>query len=228
MLPQVFFALNSTIHQGTKFSPFQVIFSYDVQLPLDLALHSLHNSKVQHAIDFVKNKEAVCQKVTQSLQDYNQKMKTAADSSWKQEDFAIGDQVWLSTRNSQVPEKLSKKLSPRQIGPCKILWKIGAVSYKLELPPGLRKIHPVFHASLLKQYEGSHHVARAPIFTSDDSQEFEVENIIAMRTHKNRREYLVQWKGYSVYDRTWEPEHNLTNAHKLLQQFHQSRGHDFF
>ena len=46
----------------------------------------------------------------------------------------------------------------------------------------------------------------------DDAEEIDVEDIIAMRRKKNKREFLIQWKGYSVFDRTWEPEDNLWNA----------------
>lgn len=29
---------------------------------------------------------------------------------------------------------------------------------------------------------------------------------------RNKVEYLVKWKGYDVYDATWEPLANLTNC----------------
>jgi len=37
------------------------------------------------------------------------------------------------------------KLSPRYMGPPKVLKMIGKVSYELELPKKLSSVHPIFH-----------------------------------------------------------------------------------
>ena len=46
------------------------------------------------------------------------------------------------------------RLSPRYVGPYKILKRIGKVAYELELPAKLTALHPVFHISLLKKCMG--------------------------------------------------------------------------
>ncbi|WMV50782.1 hypothetical protein MTR67_044167 [Solanum verrucosum] len=46
------------------------------------------------------------------------------------------------------------KLSPRYVGPYRILKRIGKVAYELELPVELAAVHLVFHVSLLKKCVG--------------------------------------------------------------------------
>ena len=44
------------------------------------------------------------------------------------------------------------KLSPRFIGPFEVLERVGAVAYRLALPPSLSDVHEVFHVSMLRKY----------------------------------------------------------------------------
>jgi hypothetical protein len=47
--------------------------------------------------------------------------------------------------------KVRGKLTPRVIGPFKILKKRGEVAYQLKLPPQLSDVHDMFHVSQLKK-----------------------------------------------------------------------------
>ena len=42
------------------------------------------------------------------------------------------------------------KLSPRFVGPYRIIKRIGPVAYQLELPLELDRIHDIFHVSMLR------------------------------------------------------------------------------
>ena len=44
------------------------------------------------------------------------------------------------------------KLSPRYIGPFKLLKRVGTISYQLDLPLSLSSVHEVFHVSILRKY----------------------------------------------------------------------------
>ena len=71
-----------------------------------------------------------------------------------EQSFNVGDWVFLRLqRYKQMSLKNTKKdnkLSPKYYVPCKVLQKIGSMSYKLELPTSSR-VHTVFHVSCLKK-----------------------------------------------------------------------------
>ncbi|KAI2660038.1 Transposon Tf2-9 polyprotein [Labeo rohita] len=64
--------------------------------------------------------------------------------------YQPGDQVWLSTLDLRL-RLPCRKLSPRYIGPFRILRQFNNVTFQLQLPPRYR-IHPTFHVSLLKPF----------------------------------------------------------------------------
>nr|GEX76657.1 retrotransposon protein, putative, Ty3-gypsy subclass [Tanacetum cinerariifolium] len=68
-------------------------------------------------------------------------------------EFNVGDKVMLkvSPWKGVIRFKKCGKLSPRFIGPFKILGRIGPVAYKLELPRELQGIHNTFHVLNLKK-----------------------------------------------------------------------------
>ena len=91
----------------------------------------------------------------------------------------------------------------------------------MALPSELGKLHDVFHVSVLKPHFGPVPPARAPVFSIEEP-EFEVEKILGKRLSRNKIEYLVAWKGYNVWDATWEPISNLDNCKKLVEPFERS------
>ena len=65
----------------------------------------------------------------------------------------MGDHVFLKVMPKRVV-RFGKRgnLSPRYIGPFKILGRVGMVAYRLALPSGLYSVHAVFHVSMLWKY----------------------------------------------------------------------------
>ena len=74
---------------------------------------------------------------------------------------------------------------------------------------------------MLKPHFGPIPPKRAPVFSGEEN-EFEVEKILGKRLSRNNVEYLVAWKGYNVWDATWEPVSNLDNCKTLIEQFERS------
>ncbi|GJS61375.1 putative reverse transcriptase domain-containing protein [Tanacetum coccineum] len=60
--------------------------------------------------------------------------------------------AYVSPRKGVVCFGKWGKLNPRYVGPFKVLAKVGAAAYKLELPQELSRVHNTFHVSNLKKY----------------------------------------------------------------------------
>ncbi|KAI3827880.1 hypothetical protein L1987_01968 [Smallanthus sonchifolius] len=81
------------------------------------------------------------------------RQKSYANKRRKPLEFQVGDLVLLKVSPWKGAIRFGKKgkISPRYVGPFKILERIGKVAYKLELPPSLGNVHPTFHVSNLKK-----------------------------------------------------------------------------
>jgi hypothetical protein len=91
--------------------------------------------------------------VRENLKTAKSRQKSYANNRRRELTFEVGDFVYLkvSLMRGMRRFKVKGKLSPRYIGPFKILEKKGEVAYQLELPDSLSDMHDVFHVSQLKK-----------------------------------------------------------------------------
>ena len=118
------------------------------------------------------------------------------------------------------------KLSPRYIGPFRILSQKGEVAYELELPAILSQVHNVFHVSQLKKCLRS---PEGPIefeklnLKPDLSYEEQPEKILRENWKRLRNRAikfcLVQWKNHSDREATWEKEEDLRRDYPQLFRY---------
>jgi len=130
-----------------------------------------------------------------------------ANKTRRKHEFKIGESVMVSTENMNVQER-ARKLVAKYAGPHKIIAHPTANTYRLELPPELARIHPVFNSSLLKPYKEDNvrfldrpRINRPPPIIEQDDK-YELEEILSYRP-KNGGEYLVKWKGYADSESSW-------------------------
>ncbi|GKB45974.1 putative reverse transcriptase domain-containing protein, partial [Tanacetum coccineum] len=81
------------------------------------------------------------------------RQKSYADRRLKPLDFEVGDMVLLKVSPWKGVVRFGKrgKLSPRYIGPFKIVARVGHVAYTLEVSEELKEIHSTFYVSNLKK-----------------------------------------------------------------------------
>lgn len=94
-----------------------------------------------------------------------------------------------------------KKLAPKRQGPFRIKEVLGPLTYRLDLR-GQRKLHDVFHASLLTPFletdqHGPNFLEPVPEII-DGQEEHEVEAILNHRTSYGHVQYLIKWQGQAA------------------------------
>lgn len=102
--------------------------------------------------EMLNNRQEVLRQLKENLRKSQERMKLYADSHRTERQFKAGDWVYLKIqpyRQVTIAGMKNQKLNPKFFGPYEIIEKIGAVAYRLNLPPE-SSIHPVFHVSQLK------------------------------------------------------------------------------
>ena len=219
------FAYNNSKQASTEMTPFELDIGQHPVTPLELANNTTKVEAAENLYTTWKNNLQIAKDTLLIAQERQTKY---ANQHRQDETYNIGNQVLLSTTN--INDDINKnhptrKLSPKWIDLYPIEEVISSTVYKLTLPKTM-KIHPVFHVSLIKPYRTTNEFEREipppPININNDEDEHDeyiVESILDMKMKHKKKFYLIKWKGYPLYDATWESESNLTNCHEALQKF---------
>ena len=235
-LPNLQFAYNTSKHSSTGETPFYLNYGKHPVVPAELMrdASSSADQQVPATSTYVADLKASIAQAVLQLEKSRERQRNVADRRRQDQQYAIGDRVLLSTAHMALPPNLTRKLARLYEGPFVIEATVGENAYKLKLPDSV-KLHPVFNVSQLRPYNDP--AGKFPGRTSDPSPpvvidgetEYEVEAILLHKdvrgsTGRLRRQYLVQWKGYSSLDNTWEPVENLRNAQEAVDRYLQRSG----
>ncbi|GJZ72078.1 putative reverse transcriptase domain-containing protein [Tanacetum coccineum] len=148
--PLVEFSYNNSYHASIKAAPFEALYGRKCRSPVCWA--EVGEVQLTGPEIVQETTEKVIQ-IKQRIQAARDRQKSYADLKRKPMEFQVGDRVMLKVSPWKGVVRFGKrgKLNPRYVGPFKVLAKVGAVAYKLELPQELSRVHSTFHVSNLKK-----------------------------------------------------------------------------
>ncbi|KAK9057988.1 hypothetical protein SSX86_016497 [Deinandra increscens subsp. villosa] len=202
--------------------PFEMLYGRKCRTPVcwgEVGQRELSSREV------VRETSAKIDIVRARLKAAQDRQKSYADKRRRPIEFKEGDYVMLKVSPWKGVIRFRKrgKLSPRFIGPFKILARVGKVAYQLELPDELSGIHNTFHVSYLRKCLADES-AYVPLddLVIDDKLNY-VERPIAILDRKVKRlrnkevnQVKVQWEHRKGSDLTWESEEEMQRYYPHL------------
>jgi hypothetical protein len=163
----------------------------------------------------IKEAEERVADIREKLKAAQSRQKSYADKKRREASFNPGDFSYLKVSPMRGTQRFQvhRKLAPRYIGPYKVLKRVGAVAYRLELP----KEMSVFHISQLHRCLKVLEEKRVSIETINLQPDLRYQEVpvkildtMVKRTRTSEiRVCRVQWSRHGVEEATWEREDAL-------------------
>eukprot|EP00253_Pinus_taeda_P004557 PITA_04557 len=200
-LPLVEFAYNNSYHSSIGMPPFEALYGRPCRTPLSW---DRLEDRVIIGPELIHEMEAQVSQIRQRLKEAQDRQKSYADAHRTDRRYEVGDQVFIRIKPNKSTIRFGKgtKLSPRFIGPFKVVERVGPVAYRLALPPHLHKIHNVSDEGV---------ISVEPLRILERS----------VRQLRNRLvdQVKVQWDKYSPGSATWEDTEDICQRYPRLCQF---------
>ncbi|QRV92243.1 Transposon Ty3-I Gag-Pol polyprotein [Ceratobasidium sp. AG-Ba] len=204
-LPGIEYAINASVSDTTGYSPFYL--NYGRNPPPTFWETDSEYSGVRTYL--IRQREALM-RAHDAMIAARVRQTEQANKHRKAAEFKVGDLVYLSSKNMRLPAKFSRKLTPKYIGPHRIIQEVTeGTTYKIELPTELkaRGIHPVFHVSLLRIHVPNNdqkfpgRSGEQIVSLEKEPKEWAVDRIVTHAGKGRDAEFKLLWKSG---DYSWE------------------------
>nr|GEU54251.1 putative reverse transcriptase domain-containing protein [Tanacetum cinerariifolium] len=201
--------------------------SLGINLDMSTAYHLKTDRQSERTIQTLEDMLQLVQETTERIIQIKQRIQTTCDRQKKYSDlkrkpmeFQVEDKVMLKVSPWKRVVHFGKrgKLNPRYVRPFKVLKKVRAITYKLELPQELSRIYNTFHVSNLK------YPLVVPLegLQMDDKLHFIEEPVEFMdcKVKQLRRSrvliFKIRWNSRRGPEFTWEREDQFRNKYPHL------------
>jgi hypothetical protein len=207
--PYAEFSYNNSYQASLKMAPFEALYGLKCRTPL---YWNQTGERQVFGPEILQEAEKQVQIIRENLKTAQSRQKSYADNRRRELMFEVGDFVYLkvSPMRGMKRFKVKGKLSPRYIGPFKILERKG------ELPDRLSDVHDIFNVSQLKKClrVPEEQLPMEELNVNEDLTYSEYPVRILETSRRITRSKVinmckVQWSHHSEDEATWEREDEL-------------------
>jgi hypothetical protein len=212
------FWYNSSYHTSLGCSPFKALYGIDPNFEALPNLGAVATPTIQ---ELAEERQIFLQSLREHLLRAQARIKAYADKHRTEREFQVGEDALLKLQpyaQTSLVNRPCAKLAFKYFGPFKIIQRIGAVAYKLELPPDCA-IHPVFHVSQLKPFTPNYtpvydKLPAPPDITAPTARPHKIlERRLVKKGNAAVPQIRVQWGNLSPEHSTWEDYHVLRHRY---------------
>ncbi|GAU48626.1 hypothetical protein TSUD_405850 [Trifolium subterraneum] len=208
---------NTNYHASLKSTPFEALYG---RSPPVLIRGNMNLSAVEEVNKLTTERNVMLREMQEQLLRAQDVMRAQANKHRREVEYQVGDMIYLKIQPyklRKLANRINQKLSPRYYGPYEVEQKIGEVAYKLKLPEESR-VHPVFHASLLKKAVTPNVEPQPLPVCLNEKWRLEPEPEEALDTRRDDLgavEVLVKWKDLPEFENSWESADKLRRISRL-------------
>ncbi|GJZ14554.1 putative reverse transcriptase domain-containing protein [Tanacetum coccineum] len=221
-LPLVEFSYNNSYHASIKAASFEALYGQKCRSPVFWS--EIGDSQLT-GLELIRETTEKIVQIKNLLLTTRSRQKSYADRRTNPLEFEVGDMVLLkvSPWKGAVHLRKREKLSPRFIGPFRILARVGPVAYTLELPEELKGIHSTFHVLNIKKC-----LAKGDIVVSVDKIQIDDKLLMIkepveifdreVKRLKQSRIHIIKvcWNSQRGPEFTWEREDQIRDKYPHL------------
>ncbi|KAK1651748.1 hypothetical protein QYE76_069553, partial [Lolium multiflorum] len=225
-LPLAEFSYNNSYQSSIKMAPFEALYGRKCRSPI--CWYEAGASK-EFNPDYVKEKQQIIDIIRDRLKIAQSRQKSYADQKRRTWEPQVGDMVYLKVSPMKGLQRfgVKGKLSPRYIGPFKILSQNRGLAFELDLPGRLDQVHNVFHVSQLRKClktpdEPISHdeLELQPDLTYIEKPAKILEESWKQLRNKAIKYCKIQWKHHPEREATWEKEEDLRKTYPELFRYY--------
>lgn len=214
-LTAIEFAYNSTPHESTKRTPFELAYGYNPDSFKKITINPENSKYSARAEDYFQRMQLILQQTQDNIVEAQRKQEIGHNKKRREHTFKVGDFILLN-RDAFGSNKQYYKIQPAFHGPFKLVKKINDNAFEVDLP-SMNKKDRVMNVQWFKTFKPPAHIHwRVP--ETEAEVNYRIEEMTGIAGHNpTEKTYDVYWKDSDPFHVTTITEQQFNMASPTLR-----------